>query len=255
MEIRSVTKAVRVIETLSESEIPLGVTELARITELDKSSVSRLLKTLVAAGYVSQDPVSKSYDLGLTLLHLGQKMLKRINISALSKQILKQLAFETEECVHIAILVNNKALYIEQAAPPSGISVDAPIGTLAPLHCTALGKVLFAFQKEKIQRELLDTINFEAFTRRSITNLSTFQFEIEKVKQNHVAYDDEEFSVGVKCMAVPVFKHDGSIAAAIGLSGPSPRVTDDKISIWSVLLKKEAEQLSIRMGWQKDTND
>ncbi|WP_142524027.1 IclR family transcriptional regulator [Raoultella ornithinolytica] len=250
MEIRSVTKAVRVIEALADTDTPLGVTELARITDLDKSSVSRLLKTLVSAGYVAQDPNNRTYELGLTLLHLGQKVLKRVDLRALCRESLDKLAHITGECAHIAILVNNQSLYLDQATPTRGISIDAPVGTLAPLHCTALGKVLFAFQDEKAKLILLRTFTFEAFTRRSITDKTHYITEIEKVKQSLIAYDDEEFSIGVKCIAAPIFDHENSIAAAIGISGPSPRMTDDKLFEWTHLLREEAKIISFKMGWQ-----
>ncbi|WP_142524040.1 IclR family transcriptional regulator [Raoultella ornithinolytica] len=251
MEIRSVTKAVRVLDALAETETPQGVTDLARITELDKSSVSRLLRTLVSAGYVRQDPVTKSYELGLALLHLGQKVLKKVNIRSLSQESLRVLSSESGECSHIAILVNNCALYIDQVAPSKGASIDSPVGTLSPLHCSSLGKVLFSFQDKAKKMALLKTITFEPFTRRTITDPSTYLLEIQKVIKNKIAYDDEEYSIGVKCMAAPVFRHDGTVVAAIGISAPSPRVTDDKLREWSSLLKIEAEKLSEKMGWVK----
>jgi len=250
MEVRSVSKALRLMEALADADGPVGVSELGRQVDMDKGSVSRMLRTLELSGFVTQDPVTKSYMLGLTLVHLGQKVLRRINLRNAARGSLESLAVHSGECAHIAVLVGGRALYIDQAAPSRGVSIDAPIGTLAPLHCTALGKILLAFQPESAQKTLLDSMHLESFTRRTLTDLGAVKRELEQIAARRVAYDDEEFSVGVRCLAVPIFKHDGSVAAAIGLSGPSPRVTDERLQEWAKLLHEEAFSVSVQLGWE-----
>jgi IclR family acetate operon transcriptional repressor len=250
MEIRSVSKAIRLIEALADADSAVGVTELARQAEMDKSSVSRMLRTLELAGFVTQDPVTKSYDLGLTLVHLGQKVLRRINLRNAARGSLESLAHQSGECAHIAVLVGGRALYIDQAAPSRGVSIDAPVGTLAPLHCTALGKILLALQPDAARDKILSSLTLEAFTRRTLTNHESVKRELEEIQRRQVAYDDEEFSVGVRCIAVPIFKHDGTVAAAVGLSGPSPRVTDERMKEWETLLREEAFSISVQLGWE-----
>jgi DNA-binding IclR family transcriptional regulator len=249
VEIRSVTKAIRLMEALGEGDGPLGVTELGRQLDMDKSSVSRMLRTLEVAGFVSQDQTTKSYMLGMTLVHLGQKVLRRLNLRNVARVPLEALATRTGECAHIAVLVGNHALYIDQAAPARGVSIDAPVGTLAPLHCTALGKSLLAFQADAAIDKLLSSAPLEAFTRRTLTEISAVKRDLQQVRERFISFDDEEFSVGVRCIATPVFKHDGTVAAAIGLSGPSPRVTDDRLREWELLLRDEAASLSAQLGW------
>ncbi|RFU47609.1 IclR family transcriptional regulator [Paraburkholderia sp. DHOC27] len=238
------------MEALADAEGPVGVTELARQVDMDKSSVSRMLRTLETAGYVSQDPVSKSYLLGLTLVHLGQKVLRRLNLRNAARGSLEALAMKSGECAHIAVLVGGRALYIDQATPARGVSIDAPVGTLAPLHCTALGKCLLAFQPALAIEALLPSLNLEAFTRRTLTDIGSITRDLEQVRERQVSFDDEEFSVGVRCIATPVFKHDGTVAAAIGLSGPSPRVTDERLREWETMLREEAMSVSMQLGWE-----
>jgi DNA-binding IclR family transcriptional regulator len=250
MEVRSVTKAIRLMEALGDADGPVGVTELARQVDMDKSSVSRMLRTLEIAGYVAQDPVTKSYMLGLTLVHLGQKVLRRLNLRNAARGSLESLALRSGECAHIAVLVGGRALYIDQAAPARGVSIDAPIGTLAPLHCTALGKSLLALQPDDAREALLPSLTLEAFTRRTLTDLNSIRRDLAQVRERQVSFDDEEFSVGVRCIAVPIFRHDGTVAAAIGLSGPSPRVTDERLKEWETMLREEAFSISVQMGWE-----
>jgi IclR family acetate operon transcriptional repressor len=250
MEIRSVSKAVLLLEELAREPGAFGVVELARSVEMDKSSVSRMLRTLEHAGIVTQDPVTQRYSLGMALALLGQKALRRLNIRDVARSSIERLATMTGECAHLSVLAKDRALYVEQAAPSHGIGMDAPVGTLAPLHCTALGKVLLAFQPPEQREALLSTLQLEAFTRRTIVDRDFFNAHIESVRHNGIGFDDEEFSVGVRCIAAPVFNHDGNIGGALGISGPSPRVTDDRMKSWGEFIRHEAADISGKLGFR-----
>jgi IclR family acetate operon transcriptional repressor len=249
VEIRSVSKALRLLEALGREQDPAGVSDLARQLDMDKSSVSRMLRTLEQAGFVAQDPVTQRYALGITLGILGQKALRRIDLRDSARSTLERMAERTGECSHMAILADNRAFYIDQAAPGRGVLVDAPVGTLAPLYCTALGKALLAFQPARVREAIVGGLAFEPFTRRTIRDVAGLASALEEVRRNGVAFDDEEYSVGVRCIAAPVFRHDGSVCAAVGVSGPSPRVTDDRLREWEVFVRDEAAALSRRLGF------
>jgi len=249
LEIRSVTKAIRLLDALGEGNGVYGVSELARMVEIDKSSVSRMLRTLEQSGYVEQDPVTQRYSLGLAVGVLGYKALRRMDLRGAARPLLERLAEKTGECAHLAILADRRAFYIDQAAPEKGVGVDAPIGTLAPLHCTALGKVLLAFQPESSKAELIGGMTFELFTRRTIAGAEVLAGHLNNVRAQAMAFDDEEYSIGVRCMAAPVFRYDHTVCGAIGISGPSPRMTDARLSEWEPFLRDIAKELSMRLGW------
>jgi DNA-binding IclR family transcriptional regulator len=250
LEIRSVTKAIRLLQMLGEGPgASHGVSELARAVEIDKSSVSRMLRTLEQAGFVEQDPITQRYSLGLAIGVLGYKALRRMDIRGASHVLLEKLSETTGECAHTAILADKRAFYIDQAAPERGIGIDAPIGTLAPLHCTALGKILLAYQPAAVRDELVKGMTFEQFTRRTIGGADALRDHLNRVRSEGLAFDDEEFSVGVRCVAAPVFRFDGAVCGAIGISGPSPRMTDARLSEWEDLLRDISREVSIRLGW------
>lgn len=249
MEIRSVTKAIRLLDALGDGNGAYGVSELARMVEIDKSSVSRMLRTLEQSGYVEQDPVTQRYSLGLAVGVLGYKALRRMDLRGAARPLLERLAEKTRECAHLAILADRRAFYIDQAAPERGVGVDAPIGTLAPLHCTALGKALLAFQPAGVRKDLIGAMTFEPFTRRTIAGADELVGHLSTVRAQAMAFDDEEYSIGVRCMAAPVFRYDQVVCGAIGISGPSPRMTDARLSEWEPLLRDIAKQLSARLGW------
>lgn len=249
LEVRSLAKAIRLIEALGSEEGPVGVSELARRLEMDKSSVSRMLRTLEQGGFVAQDAQSQRYTLGLALGILGHKALRRIDLHSAARPTIEKLAELTGECSHIAVLADDRALYIDQAPPQRGMIVDSPMYTLAPLHCTALGKALLAFQPEATRSRILSSMRFEQFTRRTILDRTALEGHLAQVSRNRVAHDDEEYSVGVRCIAAPVFKLNGLACGAVGISGPSPRMTDDRIKDWEIAVRDEAAALSRKLGF------
>jgi IclR family transcriptional regulator, KDG regulon repressor len=254
LEIRSVTKAIRLLDMLGDGNGAYGVSELARLVDMDKSSVSRMLRTLEQAGYVEQDPVTQRYSLGLNIGVLGYKALKRMDLRTASRPLLERLAETTGECAHIAILADRRAFYIDQAAPERGVGVDAPIGTLAPLHCTALGKILLAFQSEAVREQIMQVMSYELYTRRTMGSAEALRDHLARVRTQSVAFDDEEYSIGVRCMASPIFRYDNTVCAAIGVSGPSPRITDARISEWEPMLLETSKELSKRLGWDGNSH-
>ncbi len=249
MEIRSVTKAIRLLKALANDSDPVGVSELGRQLNMDKASVSRMLRTLESAGFVSQDAHSQRYGLGVALVALGHKTLQRVEVRGAARPSLEALVAATGECSHTSILVANRAFYLDQVFPERGVSVDSPIGTLGPLHCTALGKAMLAFQDKKTFDRISAELDFEPFTRRTIIDPMTFSKNLAEIRCTGIAHDDEEFSVGVRCIAAPVFAHNGRVCGAIGVSGPSPRVTDSRIAEWEAVVRHEAEAVSARMGF------
>lgn len=252
MEIRSVKKAMRLLEMLRKSRGAVGVSELARQLDLDKATVSRLLNTLATEGFVEQDPISQRYSLGLALSVLGYAALRRLDMRAIVSASLERIVEQTGECAHAAVLVDGRAFYFDQRAPDRGIMVDAPVGTLAPLHCTALGKCLLAFQNQRRRAELIQNMDLEPFTRRTITDAATLVRHLQQVREERVSFDDEELSIGIRCVAAPVFDHAGALSCAFGVSGPSPRVTDDKLSEWAAMIRQEADTLSRRLGYDPE---
>jgi IclR family acetate operon transcriptional repressor len=197
----------------------------------------------------AQDETTRGYTLGLNLFHLGQKVARRLDVRRSAAPVLTALVERTQECAHLAILSGDKALYVDQSSPPRGVSVDAPVGTLAPLYCTALGKSLLAFQPPPALEGILERLQFETFTRRTLRDAGSLRTHLAEVRVNGVAFDDEEFSVGVRCIAAPVFRHDGTVIGAIGVSGPSPRVTDDRLQDWTPFIRDQALSVSQQMGW------
>jgi IclR family KDG regulon transcriptional repressor len=218
-EIQSLARGLKILELLEQSGDGLGTTELADLLGVDKASASRLVATLVKYGYAEKDMRTRRFHLGSQVVTLSRSVLARLPIREAARPFLRQLMERTGECAHLAVASRGGALYIDQVESPATLRVNAAVGTLNPLHCTALGKTLLAFGGLDIPDHL------ESFTPNTLTDLSSLRQNLDRVRLLGYAVDDEEFDIGVRCIAVPVFDFRGKLAGSIGISGPASRVT------------------------------
>ena len=245
-EIQSLARGLRIMEILAASPDTVGITELADELGIDKSSASRLVQTLANHGYAEQDPQSRRYRLGPQIVRLSRNLLTRMPLRDEAKPFLRALVERTGECAHLAILAQNQALYIDQVESPASLRVTTGVGTLAPLHCTALGKSLLAFNDHTaIPQEL------PAFTPRTITDPETLHLHLEQTRRQGYAVDDEEYEIGVRCVAAPVYDYRGKVVGAIGISGPAGRMSLDRIPEFADTVMQVSKELSNRMSFRR----
>lgn len=245
-EIQSLARGLKIMELLAADSEPVGITDLADELGIDKSSASRLVQTLANYGYAEQDPQTRRYRLGPQVVRLSRSLLTRMPLRDEAKPFLRQLVERTGECAHLAILAQNQALYIDQVESPASLRVTTGVGTLAPLHCTALGKSLLAFG---VNVPLPDEL--PAFTPRTITNPETLRIHLEEARRQGYAIDDEEYEYGVRCIAAPVVDFRGKAIGAIGISGPAGRMGLDRMSTFAEIVRQASGALSDRMSFNR----
>jgi DNA-binding IclR family transcriptional regulator len=243
-EVQSLARGLQIIEKLAQSETGLSITELAEEFGIDKGNLSRMMQTLVKYGFAEREKEGRKYVLGPQVVRLSRMLLLRSTLRDTAKPYLKQLVEQTGECAHLAILTQNQALYIDQVDSPSALRVTAGIGTMAPLHCTALGKVLLAFTGEPIHPPL------KSFTLRTITDQTILERHLDLVRTQGYAIDDEENYDGVRCIAVPVFDYRGKCVAAIGISGPMSRLSLEQLQDASLIVLEAGKALSAKLSFE-----
>ena len=211
---------------MSEQDAPLRLTDIASALGVEKSNASHILKTLVAAGYATQD-VRRRYQATEKVRTPGNHQHTLEQIVACKeawRPALATLVTRTGECAHLAVLVRARVWYIDKIDSVLPLKVDHPIGSLAPLHCTALGKAFLAFGPAEAE------VPLEAHTPKTITSCADLQEENRRTRRRGYAVDDEEYAQGVRCVARPIFDSDGRMIAAVGVSGPTVRIDDGRIA-------------------------
>jgi len=240
-------KALRTLELISESKIPLSSKEVAGLMDCDKITAYRMLLTLEAAGYIVHDPVSNKYSLSHKVVSLGRNLLAENEISRMVTQAMRELSAKTLETLHYSVLDANRAVLVNRIKGSQLVTVDFQIGDRAELHCTSIGKVLLAYQDSRF----IDRIIAQGLPKRAantITDPIAFKAELVRIRAQGYAIDDHEFSDNMRCIAVPIFNNGGSVNSGLSISGPDARFTTQKLDELSSLLLETSISLSRNFG-------
>ncbi len=245
--LKSLRKAVRVLECFSIQEPRLALSEIARRVGLPASTTHRILATLRGAGFVEQDGERDQYRLGLKLLELGSVVLATMALHREAAPFIEALARESGETVHLGVFDGSQVVSIEKMDSTHGLAMNVTIGKGAPAYCTGVGKALLAFQPEAVVEHVC-RLGLERHTARTITDPRRLARELERVRGTGYAVDNGEHEPGVCCVAAPVRNHAGKVIASLSVSGPATRITSEAIPRLAARVKEVAAKLSAQLG-------
>ncbi|MCP4036926.1 MAG: IclR family transcriptional regulator [bacterium] len=230
--IQTVSNALRVLEVFSDED-EIGVSDLSRRLGLHKNNVFRLLATLEENGYIEQSAKSERYRLGTGCLELGRAYSRSNPLLRTARPFLEELCAALGETVHIGSLRGFEVVHLDSEQPEQLIMTTSRIGMRLPAHNTALGKVLLAAldakSREEFVREELAASVAVRRTENSISDPHKFLEHLSSVGLQGYAVDMEECEVGLRCAAAPVLDERGRVVAAISASGPSFRLSQDRL--------------------------
>ena len=247
--IQSLDRGLEILFILAEKK-SAGVTELALDLQVNKSTVFRLLETMQARNLVQQDEITSKYRLGIGILHISEGLVKSLDIINISKPFLRQLADSTRESAHLCTFSNKKAFVVDQVKSTNIMKVSAAIGQEEPIYCSSVGKCLLAFLSEEKRNRILDNLELKPFTHRTITSKEVLLMQLDQIRRNGYALDDEELSLGVRCIAAPIYTYRGEIKHCIGISGPTGRMRMENIEFYINKVKTTANIISQNMGYK-----
>ena len=227
-----------------------GVTELSRRVGIDPSQVYRALRVLQESAYVEQDPRTKKYRLASRVVELASSYLRRVDIRIEARPVLLQLQEATSHTAHLAILSRHYSVIIDQERGPSATSLDIVMGDIAPLHATALGKVLLAYLDGSALEHTLGKLEYAPLTTHTVLTEGDLRAQLSEIRARGYATDQEEAYRGVYCVAAPVFTWTGKIIAAISISGPSWAITSEQVPAIAQRVLAAADTLSQRLGYR-----
>jgi IclR family transcriptional regulator, KDG regulon repressor len=245
----SVANSMRLLSSFSGDEDELAITTLAQRLGLAKSTVHRLASTLASAGFLEQNRDNGRYRLGVALFELGALVRRRMDVANEARPHLRELLEKTGETVQLGIVDHYSVLYVYEMESRRAIRMAAAVGARAPLHCTAVGKVLLAFQSAEYIRETLDR-GVTAFTENTVTRREAVLEVLEEVRSRDHAIDDEESESGLRAIAAPVRNHTGLVIAALGVAAPVQRMNKKVMQTTVPTVMSIAQAVSSRLGYQ-----
>jgi len=246
--VQSVERAMKILEALAAEADGLGVTELSRRVKLHKSTVHRLLSTLLGLGYVEKNEENERYRLGMKLLYLGSSILERMDLRHEAYVFLKELSREVNEAVHLVVPDGYSALYVDKLEGNKTIRMHSQIGKRVPMHASAVGKAIMAFEDERFVKEILER-DLPKFTKKTITDPKQLQAHLQDIRSRGFAVDDEENEEGIRCVGAPIFDYTGKVIGAVSVSGPTVTVLPERVQDIAEKLRACADKISNRMGW------
>ncbi|TDL83102.1 IclR family transcriptional regulator [Peribacillus frigoritolerans] len=249
--VKSVSRALDIITLVSLKKGGLGVTEIANQIDINKSSVYRILSTLVQYGYIEQDAETGKYKLGYKFLEISSKLLESIDLRAEARMYLQELENETNEVIHLVVYDQGEVVYIEKLDGSETLRMHSKVGKRAPMHCTSVGKAILAYLPSSVVLEILERKGLPMHTDKTITNKEDFLLELNTVRQKGYALDLEENENGITCIAVPIFDHMGNAIAAVSISGPTIRMTEERLEHLQSRMRNIGRQISLRLGFEK----
>lgn len=243
-----VTKVLDILETLHDAPSGLQLKDVAQLTGINKSTAYRFLAHLEHEGYVFRDS-SGAYAIGVRLARLASGASYQTTLRKLSRPILQQLWRVTGETVNIAVLDGREVLYLDVMESSHTFRLVSQVGMRRPVYCTALGKAMLSFIPEEEQQYFFDGMSFERFTPHTIRGAVQLRKEFALIRQRGYSIDNEEAYLGSRCIAAPIFEASGKIAAALSVSGPTTRVTRERVPVVAAAAKSAATAISRTLGY------
>jgi DNA-binding IclR family transcriptional regulator len=223
-QLHGLERAVSVLETLSQSEAPLGLAEICHCMNLHKSTAHRALMVLERSALIERTPENR-FRLGLKLYELGNRAVEQIDLRARVYPFFRRLAMDAHETVHLGVLQKTSVVYLDKVEPNRRVCMSSKIGSSNPVYCTSLGKAMLAFQPEETIEKIVSSIRFTRYTPKTLCSREKLFEHLGTVRRRGYAIDDEEIELGVRCIGAPILNEDGWAIAAVSVSGPTSRIT------------------------------
>jgi len=242
VSIQVIDRSARLMEAIAATNSPASLKILSAETGLHPSTAFRILASLIAVGFVERDSVGH-YFIGRKISSLSNSVRRGVDVREEARNIIEQLRDELGETVNLTIREGDEVIYIERATPNRMMRVEQVIGSRAPLHVTAVGKLMLGELGNSFIRAYTERTGLKAYTSHTLSTLEDLTRDVHNSTAKGVAYDNEEAEIGVGCIGVLVRDSSGEVVAGLSVSAPIERRKNE----WAASLKKAAKQITERL--------
>ena len=239
----SVKKAFKILHTIADSSVRLGVSELAKQLKIGKSTVHGITYALEELGVLVRDPLDKKYSIGYTLLELGRKTYGKIELRDIARVPMERLMEKVGETVFLGIMNGDHVTILDVVESHNDLKITSPPGTRLPLLAGATGKIFMAQLESAKAKEIVRRLGLNRYTTKSTTDSKQFLKEIEETKKKGVAIDNEEYMVGVRAVAASI-QTVSPPPAAIWVVGFTSSLNDQKMEKVILKIRKATQEIS-----------
>jgi DNA-binding IclR family transcriptional regulator len=247
----TVSKALEILDLLNRTQEDLSLTQIAEVIDLPKSSVFRYLATLERYNHIERDRETDRYQLGLKVLQLGATVARRQQPRHVAHPIMWQLRETFGETVNLAVLRQDKVVYLEVLESASVVKMAARVGDEDFVHSTALGKAMLALMPD-VQLKEMQKWPLVHCTEYTITDWPSLQLELQEIRQRGFAIDERESNIEVRCVGAAIQDYRAEVVASISISGPENRLTTARAFEIGTELVKATSQISALLGYKRE---
>ena len=247
---KTLDKFFKIIELL-ENHSNLRLQDISNMLDVNKSTAHRFLKVMLENGLVKKNEDNGRYSLGLRFLNISTKIIDSIDVRKIAHPYLIELEEATGETVHLTTFDGKNIVYIDKIESNKPIRMYSKIGNIAPVHCTAVGKVILAFNKKEKIDEIIKNIDFTRYTKNTITDEETFRNCLEETRKNGYAVDDSEYEGSICCIAAPVRDYSKRVNSAVSISAVVSRTKLPGLLSFKELLLEKCRLISDDLGFLK----
>ena len=248
--VKSLNSALRLLELVGKERGGARVKDLAAQSGINTASVSKMLSTLAAQGFVRRDDATRQYHLGYKLIELSTRLIESMDIRSVARPFLEQLEAETNEVINLVAYHVGELIYIDKYEGTRSLRMHSRIGGKAGWVYTAVGKAVFANLPEHEKAFLLEDMVFTPKTPVSITCKEVFLAQVTEVTEKGYAMDVEENEMGILCVGAAVFDYSGKVVGAVSISWPVVRGGLERMYALQGPLKQTCHQISRAMGYR-----
>ncbi len=245
--VAAVLKVFAILQALGQRN-EIGISDLSVKLAMPKATVYRFLQTMKMLGFVRQEADSEQYGLGMKLYELGSKALVNPDLIDLAKHHMQMLADQTGETVHLGQLIDSEIIYVHKVDSRHMLGMYSRIGRRAPLHCTAIGKVLMAWEHPMRRDRILAGAEFTRFRDKTIVEPAAFLAELDRVRVQGFGEDREEFDEHIRCLGVPIFDRLNQPVAGLSVSFPTFRYDEAAAPKVVEMLRAASVDISAQLG-------
>ena len=240
-------RGLNVVSAVAESKTPLRFADLQSSLEVPKATLHRLLASLQLEGMVRFDESSQTYRVGYRLLELANMAWKQSDVRELAYPLMLDLAEVSGESVQLAVLVDSNAVYLSQVESGQSIRYTVSVGDKSPAYCSGVGKAMLAMLPKQQRDALIQSLEFKRYTQQTITSPTLLVRQLSEIRKSGFAVDNEEHQHGVCCVASAIVDSLGMPVAAISVTAPTFRVTENNLQDWGRRVAKASAAIAQRL--------
>ena len=240
--IQVIDRSVRLMEAIAACNTPASLKILSAETELHPSTAFRILASLGDVGFVERDSAGH-YFIGRKIAHLANSVHRGVDLREQARDVMQSLRDQIGETINLTVREGDEVIYIERATPNRMMRVEQVVGSRAPLHVTAVGKLMLAELGNSFIRAYTERTGLKPYTTHTLSTLDDLIKGVYQSTAQGFAYDNEEAEIGVGCIGVLIHDNSGTVVAGLSISAPIERRQDD----WAVLLQQAAKTISQRL--------